>query len=167
VNFDWYAKCIQSSNLVDGVSEDVYVELLLFVARHWSSMISKSNIINIPLIKYVASDGILSFSSLHECRQQGAGARGLVLADSGNTCPCSWLVNCNNVFTCAANQFFLFLFMPESTQQAISQSPNKHNLLGWLAKEVDVCTLDVYNFANVLCRSINDNCKLAIAYANF
>ena len=164
VNFDWYAKCIQSSNLVDGVSEDVYLALLLFFARHWSSMISKSNIINIPLIKYVASDGILSFSSLHECRQQGAGARQLVLADSSKTCPYSWLINWNNVFACATNRFF---FMPESTQQAISQSPNKHNLLGWLAKEVNVRTLDVYNFANVLCSSINDNCKLAIAYAHF
>ncbi|CAJ2655451.1 unnamed protein product [Trifolium pratense] len=62
VNIDWYAKCIQSSNLVHEVSEDAYLKILMFVARHWFSMFKGSNIINIPLIKYVASDGIPEFA---------------------------------------------------------------------------------------------------------
>ncbi|KAB1210015.1 hypothetical protein CJ030_MR6G023564 [Morella rubra] len=32
VNDEWYAKCIQGSNLVSGVSEDVYLDILLFLA---------------------------------------------------------------------------------------------------------------------------------------
>ncbi|KAK2352749.1 ATP/DNA binding protein [Trifolium repens] len=158
VNIDWYAKCIQSSNLVDGVSEDIYLELLLFVARFLSS-----KFVDIPLIKYVASDGILSFSSLRECREQSDGAKRVVLVDSSKNCPCSWLINWNNVFACATNQFF----MPESTQQAITQSPYKYNLLQWLVNDVKIRTLDLYSFAHVLCSSINNNCKLAIAYAHF
>ncbi|GAU37289.1 hypothetical protein TSUD_354450 [Trifolium subterraneum] len=159
VNTAWYAKCIQSSNLVDGISEDIYLELLLFVSRLPSSKFFR----DIPLIKYVASDGILSFSSLHECAEQGDGAKRVVLVDSSNKCPCSWLINWNNVFACATNQFF----MPESTQQAITKSPNKYNLLAWLGNDVNIRTLDLYSFAHVLCSSINNNCKLAIAYAHF
>ncbi|WJX32086.1 hypothetical protein P8452_20455 [Trifolium repens] len=163
VNIDWYAKCIQSSNLVHEVSEDVYLELLMFIARRWSSTFKVSNIINIPLIKYVASDGIPSFFSLHECRQLGAGAKRVKLALSSNICPCSWLINWNNVFACDTKQFF----MPESTQQAISQLPNKHTLLDWLAKDVNINTIDVFTLANVVCSSVNNNCKLAIAYTHF
>jgi sacsin len=143
---------------VDGVSEDIYLELLLFVAK-----LPSSKFVDIPLIKYVASDGILSFSSLRECRQQGDGAKRVVLVDSSKNCPCYWLINWNNVFACATNQFF----MPESTQQAITQSPYKYNLLQWLANDVKIRTLDLYSFAYVLCSSVNNNCKLAIAYAHF
>ena len=163
VNIDWYAKCIQSSNLVYEVSEDVYLELLMFVARHWSSKFKGSNIINIPLIKYMAADGNPSFFSLHECRQLVAGAERVKLAASSQTCPCSWLINWNNVFACETKQFF----MPESTQQAISQLPNKYTLLDWLAKDVNIATTNVCTFASVLRSSINNNCKLAIAYAHF
>ncbi|CAJ2664742.1 unnamed protein product [Trifolium pratense] len=159
VNIDWYAKCIQSSNLVDGVSEDIYLELLLFVAR----LPSSKHFRDIPLFKYVASDGILSFSSLQECTEHGDGAKRVVVVDSSKNCPCSWLINWNNVFACATNQFF----MPESTQQAITQSPYKYNLLEWLANHVKIRTLDLYSFAHVLCSSIHNNCKLAIAYAHF
>ncbi|RHN50176.1 hypothetical protein MtrunA17_Chr6g0454611 [Medicago truncatula] len=148
---------IQSSNLADGVSEDIYLELLYFVAKNWQRFY-KSKIVNIPLIKYVASDGIRSFFSLHECRHHNA--KRAVLADSGRTC--SWMITWNNVFACATNQWF----MPESTQQAIPQLHTNQRLLEWLANDVNVLTLNVYSFADVLCSSI-DNSKLVIAYAHF
>ncbi|XP_045819973.1 uncharacterized protein LOC123913312 [Trifolium pratense] len=163
VNIDWYAKCIQSSNLVHEVSEDAYLKILVFVARHWFSMFKGSNIINIPLIKYVASDGIPSFFSLRECRQLGAGAKLVNIAPSLETCTYSWLINWNDVFLCETNQFF----MPESTQHAISQFPNKRLLLAWLAKIFNIGTLNVYAFAKVLLGSINNNSEFAIAYAHF
>ncbi|KAA8540647.1 hypothetical protein F0562_024433 [Nyssa sinensis] len=53
VDDEWYAKCIRSSNLVLGVSEDVYLELLLFLAENWSSRFQKTNIKKIPLLKEV------------------------------------------------------------------------------------------------------------------
>ncbi|WJX91801.1 hypothetical protein P8452_73528 [Trifolium repens] len=157
VKVDWYARCIQSSNLVDGVSEDIYLELLHFVANNWSRF-KDSNICNIPLIKYVVSDGIPSFFTLNECR-----LKGVVLADTSQTCPCSWLINWNNVFSFATKQ----CFMPESTQQAIAHFPHTKYLMDWLAKDVNVHTLNVYNFAENVCRSITNDCKLAIAFAHF
>ena len=157
VNIDWYVKCIQSSNLVYGVSEDVYLELLHFVAQNWAKFM-ESNIINIPLIKYVVSGGIPSFFTLHECR-----VKEVVLADSCKTCPCSWLINWNNVFSYATNQ----CFMPESTQQVIPQLSYKQSLLDWLAKDANVHTLDVYSFAQVVCKSIRYDRKLVIAFAHF
>ncbi|RHN38920.1 putative histidine kinase-like ATPase domain-containing protein [Medicago truncatula] len=82
VTYGWYAKCIQSSDLVDGVSEDLYVQLLLFVAKYWSSRFKGTNINSIPLIKCVASDGTLSSFSLHECTQHYAGGKRVVITDS-------------------------------------------------------------------------------------
>jgi len=163
VTVDWYAKCIQSSNLVDGVSEDLYLQLLLFVARNWSSRFKGTNINSIPLIKYVAYDGTLSSFSLYECTQQYAGAKQVVMTDSSQSNACSWLINWNREFSCAGNRFF----MPESTQKAILRLAQKQTLMEWLANDVSVTNLNVYTFANVLCSSLKNNSKHAIAYAHF
>jgi len=161
VIIDWYAKCIQSSNLVDEVSEDIYLELLHFIAKN-PPLFKSSYIDRIPLIKYVASDGFPCLFSIGECRQHGATKR-VVLADSGQTYLCSWMIVWNNVFACETNQ----CFMPESTQKAIHQFLDKQSLLFWLTKYVNVCTLNVDSFAKVFCKSINNKSKLAVAYAHF
>ncbi|XP_027336201.1 uncharacterized protein LOC113850066 [Abrus precatorius] len=162
VNIDWYAKCIQSSNLVDGVSETVYLKLLLFVATSWFSKFKGSNMIHIPLIKYMGSDGNLSHFTLSECRQR-YGAKQVVLADPSQSCPFSWMIDWNKEFSCAVNQYF----MPEITQQAILHFPQKQTLLEWLQNEVHFTTLNVYSFAEILCISVNKSCKHAITYAHF
>ncbi|XP_004510206.1 uncharacterized protein [Cicer arietinum] len=163
VTVDWYAKCIQSSNLVGGVSEDLYLKLLLFVAKNWSSMFKGTDINNIPLIKYVASDGTLSTFSLFDCTQNHNGAKRVVLTDSSQSNACSWLINWNREFACAANRYF----MPESTQDAILCLAQKQTLIEWLSTHVFVTNMSVYTFANVLCSFVNSSCKLAIAYAHF
>jgi len=89
--------------------------------------------------------------------------KGVVLADSSETCPCSWLINWNHVFSFATNQ----CFMPESTQQVIPQLSYKQSLLDWLAKDANVHTLNVYSFAQVVCKSIGYDCKLVNAFAHF
>ncbi|XP_058745312.1 uncharacterized protein LOC131618061 [Vicia villosa] len=161
VTFDWYAKCIQSANLVDGVSEDLYLELLHFVAKNWQSF-KGSSITRIPLIKYVDSNGIPSFFSINDCTQSYA--KRVVLVDSRETCPCSWLISWSSVFSSATNEYF----MPENTQQAILQFTNKQqSLRNWLANNIYFRTLSLYSFAQVICNSIYNNCKLAIAYAHF
>ncbi|GAU26215.1 hypothetical protein TSUD_354370 [Trifolium subterraneum] len=157
VKIDWYAMCIQSSNLVDGVSEDIYLELLHFVAKNWSSFMY-SSICYIPLIKYVVSDGISSFLTLDEIK-----LKIVVLADTSQNCPCSWLINWNNVFTFATNQ----CFMPESTQQAIAHFSYEKDLMDWLAKDINVHTLNVYDFAENVCSYIDYDSKLGIAFAHF
>ncbi|CAK8560112.1 unnamed protein product [Lathyrus sativus] len=163
VNADWYAKCIQSSNLVDGVSEDLYLQLLLFVAKNWSSIFKGTNIYSIPLIKYVALDGTSSSFSLHECTQSHAGAKRVVITDSSQSNACSWLINWNKEFACAANRFF----MPERTQEAMSRLSQRQTLMEWLVDEVNVANLSVYSFANVLCSSVKKSRKHVIVYAHF
>ncbi|RDX71798.1 hypothetical protein CR513_48798, partial [Mucuna pruriens] len=163
VDNGWYAKCIQSSNLVEGASEGVYLKLLLFIATtKWGSSFCDSNMINIPLIKHVGPDGNLSHFSINECRQQ-QGAKSVFLADQNLSHLISWLIGWNKEFGCASNCFF----MPESTQQAIWVFPKKQTLLEWLCNEVDINTLNVYKFAKLLCNSIKNNRRLVIAYAHF
>ncbi|KAE9607316.1 hypothetical protein Lal_00026672 [Lupinus albus] len=162
VNVDWYAKCIQSSNLVDGVSEDVYLELLLFVSTNWTSRFCGTNMMSIPLIKYVGSDGSMTHFSLGECIQH-PGAKLVILADPNQSCPCSWLIDWNKEFGCASNQFF----MPEITQKAIQLFPRKQILLEWLQNKVNIATSNINTFASAICSSIRSNRRLAIAYAHF
>ncbi|KAK2406054.1 ATP/DNA binding protein [Trifolium repens] len=162
VNVNWYAKCIQSSNLVDGVSENLYLQLLLFVAKNWSSRFKGTNITSIPMIKYMAFDGTQSSFSVNECTQQHAGFKRVVIADSSHSNAC-WLINWNKEFACASNRFF----MPESTQNAILRFAQKQTLMEWLSNEVYVTNLSVYDYANILCSSVKNNSKHAIAYAHF
>uniref|UniRef100_A0A7N2RBH9 Uncharacterized protein n=1 Tax=Quercus lobata TaxID=97700 RepID=A0A7N2RBH9_QUELO len=44
VSNEWYAKCIQSSKLIDEVSEDVYLDLLLFISYNWRSKFDSTDI---------------------------------------------------------------------------------------------------------------------------
>ncbi|KAG6624971.1 hypothetical protein CIPAW_16G063400 [Carya illinoinensis] len=60
VNNEWYAKCIKSFNLVVGVTEDVYLEILLLVATNWKSKFDSTEMKNIPLIKYLGVYGDVS-----------------------------------------------------------------------------------------------------------
>ena len=57
VNSEWYAKCIRSSNLVLGVAEEDYLELLRFIAQNWVSSFHRTDMKNVPLLKYVGPDG--------------------------------------------------------------------------------------------------------------
>ncbi|XP_020240168.1 uncharacterized protein LOC109819008 [Cajanus cajan] len=160
VKLDWYAKCIQSSNLVGGVSEEAYMKLLLFVAKNWGSMFRGSNMENVPLLKYVSSDGSLSHCSVYDCTK---GVKRLVRADPNQSCSCSWLISWNKEFACAANKFF----MPEITQKEMLKFPHLLTLLGWLQNHVNVTTLNVHSFALALSGSIENNSKLVITYAHF
>ncbi|XP_061338867.1 uncharacterized protein LOC133285633 [Gastrolobium bilobum] len=162
VHNKWYAKCIQSSNLLDGASEDVYLKLLLFIATNWGSRFCDSKMMKIPLIKYVGSDGSESHFCLNECTKH-QGSRRVFRAYQNQSHLISWLIGWNKEFRCASNCFF----MPESTQQAIWVFPKKHSLLDWLGYEANVSPLNVYNFAKLLCNSIQNNRRLAITYAHF
>ncbi|KAF7834061.1 ATP/DNA-binding protein [Senna tora] len=162
VSNNWYAKCIQSSNLVMGVSEDAYLQLLLFIAKHWESRFSgsNSNMKNIQLIKYVGSDGNESFFNLSVCSRYNGG-NSILLANQNTAVP--WLIDWNKEFRCAGNRYF----MPESTQKAIQIFPKNQTLLEWLKKEVNVSTLSVYSYAKLISISINSDRPLALAYAHF
>ncbi|KOM58457.1 hypothetical protein LR48_Vigan11g149100 [Vigna angularis] len=161
VSTDWYAKCIQSSNLVDEASEALYLKLLLFIAKN-RSIFTGSNMMDISLIKYVGSDNNLSHFTLRECSNRPE-TKQVVLADPSQTYPCSWMIDWNSEFSCKTSRFF----MPQVTQQAIFQSPCRQTLLEWLENQVSVATVNMHTFARVLCSSINNDSKLAVKYVHF
>nr|POE68285.1 hypothetical protein CFP56_26177 [Quercus suber] len=94
-NNEWYAKCIQSSKLVEGVSEDTYLELLLFIANNWRSKFHHTKIKDIPLIKYVGLYGDLSLCSINESVQLNCDR---VVALSRHSEHISWLIDWNKEF---------------------------------------------------------------------
>ncbi|KAM5571578.1 hypothetical protein ABKV19_011919 [Rosa sericea] len=158
VSDEWYVKCIQgTSNLVIGVSEDLYLNLLLFVADNWGSKFGHTNIKNIPLIKCAdcGNKSLCSISSIQkgECR----------VCLSSQSSQISWLIDCNREFI-SVNRL---LFMPKATQEAIWSSSGKDTLKKWLADQVKVCSVDVNKYAvDLLQNSLNER-KLVIAYVHF
>ncbi|KAI4317520.1 hypothetical protein L6164_025382 [Bauhinia variegata] len=159
VNSEWYVKCIKSSQLVEQVSEDVYLELLLFIAENWGSRFCGSGMKTIPLIKYVTSYGCVSRCSMNECTQGWS----VHLADQSHSCPISWLIDWNREFHCLSNHFFI----PELTQKSIQCLSKKWTLIDWLQNRVNVTSLNVSKFAKLLCGSLQNDSRLVIAYAHF
>ncbi|KAL5791557.1 hypothetical protein ACOSP7_000151 [Xanthoceras sorbifolium] len=150
VKNEWYSKCIQSSDIILGVSEDVYLELLLFLAENWSSKFSCTNILNIPLIKYMDLDGNVALCSINDNNQ-----RKVCLSRHE-----SRLISWNREFRCVANYFF----MPQSTREAIRSCLKKKILLDWL--KVRVKSVTVNEYAAVLNDHLSEQ-KLIVAYAHF
>ncbi|XP_035549983.1 uncharacterized protein LOC108983697 [Juglans regia] len=158
VNNEWYAKCIQSSNLVTGVAEDVYLEILLFVAENWKSKFDSTKMKSIPIIKYLGVDGHVSLCSIDECRNSYK-----VVSSSKYSCHSWWLINWNSEFHCLASHFF----MPQYTQDAIRLFPKKMTLQQWLQDHVKVGAVDVNDYAVHINNCITNNRKLAIAFVHF
>ncbi|CAK9161863.1 unnamed protein product, partial [Ilex paraguariensis] len=153
VDDEWYATCIQSCNLVLGVSDDVYLELLAFLADKWNSCFHKTSIKNIPLLKYVGHDRDVSLVPLLN------GGRVLVSSDPSHI---SWLIDWNKEFRCAADRFFL----PKSTQEAMGLCSKRQSILEWLCNQMKVSSVNVYDYAILLGKSLVDR-KLVVAYAHF
>ncbi|XP_068306988.1 uncharacterized protein [Pyrus communis] len=158
VDDEWYAKCIQSSDIVAGVSEDVYWELLLFVSDNWRRTFHCTNIKNIPLIKYVDFDGSVAFCSLSAMR-----IREKKICLSRLPSHVSWLIDWNKEFISTAS----LLFIPEITQQALQSCSKKEELLKWFAEEMKVAAVSVYEYAVCLDHSLGDERKPVVAYAHF
>ncbi|XP_042520174.1 uncharacterized protein LOC122093769 [Macadamia integrifolia] len=156
---EWYVKCIRSSNLVMGVSEDVYMELLYFLSCNWGSCFCNTELKNIPLLKYVNQDGNVSLLSINAVTQRD-GSR---VRRSSEACQISWLINWNREFRCPGNQFFL----PKGTQEALQIYPQRQALLEWLEYHVEILSVSTSDYASVLVKSLNGDRKLVIALAHF
>ncbi|XP_043713019.1 uncharacterized protein LOC122661626 [Telopea speciosissima] len=156
---DWYVKCILSSNLVMGVSEVVYMELLFFLASNWGSCFKNTNVKNLPLLKYVTQDGKISLLSINAVTQ-GNGCRVCLSSDA---CQISWLIDWNREFRCPGNQFF----MPKSTQEALRIYPKRESILEWLEYHVEIRSMSTSIYASLLVDSLNSDRKLVIALAHF
>ncbi|XP_023516920.1 uncharacterized protein LOC111780683 [Cucurbita pepo subsp. pepo] len=158
VDDEWYAKCLLGSNIVEGVSDDVYLELLQFVAENWSSRFHVSSMKNVPLIKYVDLSGNVCVCSLNECTSMGGRMVHLAQHDQ-----LSWLTKSNREFRLVSNRYF----MPESTHNSIRFYPGKVTLLQWLRDRAQVDSITVFQFAKHLVGSLGDNRQHIITYFHF
>ncbi|KAF3438505.1 hypothetical protein FNV43_RR21267 [Rhamnella rubrinervis] len=138
VDDEWYAKCIQSSNLVHGVSENVYLELLKYIADNWTSKFLSTNMKNIPLLKYVDQDEKVSMYSINGSTRWNGDKLVYLSSDSHQI---SWLIEWNREFRSVTN----FSFMPESTQEALRLCSKKEALLKWLARHAGVGVVNQVN----------------------
>ncbi|KAE8123813.1 hypothetical protein FH972_018737 [Carpinus fangiana] len=100
---NWYVKCIGSSNLVAGVSEELYMDILLFVADNWNSKFHNTNIRSIPLIKYVGHVGDVALCSINECTPRNL--IWVMLSQQNHLA--SWLIDWNREFRCVGGHFFM------------------------------------------------------------
>ncbi|VFR01623.1 unnamed protein product [Cuscuta campestris] len=157
VEDEWYSRCIQSSDLVLGVSEDLYMELLLFVAENWTQSFSKTNMVKIPLLKYVDMNGHEALCSISDASKANPA---LLLSTESNQV--SWLINWNKEFRCVEGHFFT-----EPTQEAFHSSSKWQGVLEWLLSEVKVDSVDVHDYAILARDSLNHERELVLAYAHF
>ncbi|XP_062115853.1 uncharacterized protein LOC133829995 [Humulus lupulus] len=162
VDSEWYAKCVEGSNLVDKVSDPVYLELLLFIADNWSSKFHCTRIKNIPLIKYENQYGNLYMFSITEAASARQNGKSLVYLSQHPTQD-SWLIEWNKEFGSVSNCFFV----PKITQDAIRSSSKEGTLIKWLQGNVKVGVVDVNKYAVHLCNSHFKERKLVISYAHF
>ncbi|KAK9933041.1 hypothetical protein M0R45_020254 [Rubus argutus] len=158
VSNHWYVKCIQgTSELVAGVTEDVYLKLLLFIADNWESKFVCTDMKNIPLIKYEDYRNT-SLCSIHSI-QNGQSK----VSISSQSCHVSWLIDWNKEFVSVDST----VFMPKVTQEAIQLCSRKETLVKWLEEQVKISPVNVYDYAvDLLDNSLNER-KLVIAFAHF
>nr|GMC69936.1 Sacsin like [Ipomoea batatas] len=158
VEDEWYSRCIQSSDLVLGVSEDVYLELLLFVADYWGSF-SKTSMVKIPLLKYLDSNLHVGLCSVNSASTGGH----LTLFICTGSVKVSWLTSWNREFRCVGGYFIV-----ESTQNELHCSLSKwQKVFDWLCSKASVKSVDVEKYAVMIRDSLSHDQKLVLAYAHF
>ncbi|XP_077229643.1 uncharacterized protein LOC143862479 [Tasmannia lanceolata] len=159
VDNEWYAKCINSSNLVSGVSEEVYMELLYFFAENWGGLFRNTNVKTLPLLKCVDQDGNVSLLSINRATQ-------LLLEKiclSSDVEHISWLINWNREFRCAGGRFF----MPSSTQVAFKLFSKRETVQEWLREQASVEDFTVNGYGELVVKALNSDKRLVIAFTHF
>ena len=156
VNQEWYAKCIEGSNLVKEVHEQLYLEIIYFVADNWQSFCG-TNVLSIPLLKYVDRGGVLSFWSISRASQWN---ERLCIASENKYI--SWLISWNREFL-SSNRFFL----PPSTQTALEDLSEKITVKNWLKNHARVEVVSVYSYGSAVVDSLGSDQRAVIAFAHF
>ncbi|KAF7067057.1 hypothetical protein CFC21_072976 [Triticum aestivum] len=156
VSHEWYANCIQGSNLVSNVDEHLYLELLCFVADSWQNF-SGTKMMQIPLLKYVDRNKNVSVWSISRASQW---SDRLCIASDGKWM--SWLISWNQEFP-SSNR----LFVSPSTQTALQGFPQKEKVTYWLQSHAKVEVVSVYSFGNIVVKSLNCDKRPAIAFSHF
>ncbi|CAM0909121.1 unnamed protein product [Alopecurus aequalis] len=157
VSTEWYAKCIEGSNLLKEVNEQIYLEVLSFVADNWQSYFSGTNMMSIPLLKYVNRSNVLSFWSISGASQWNDR---LCIASEKKCIP--WLISWNQEFP-SSNR----LFVPPSTQGALQNFPRKTVVTQWLQSYAKMEAVSVYSYGLAVANSLSCDRRPVIAFAHF
>ncbi|XP_042395852.1 uncharacterized protein LOC121986110 [Zingiber officinale] len=151
VDLAWYPSFIQGSNLPKGMPDDIYVELLHFIAQKWNSCFK-----DIPLLRFIDSTGGLSLLSVSQATN---GYQNLCIAN-GDDQIITWLINWNREFISVSKLYF----MPQTLQLSLRTS--KSGVMDWLKNSVKLQSLSLHDYGSIVIKSLTSS-KLVIAFTHF
>ncbi|RLM70247.1 uncharacterized protein C2845_PM17G09890 [Panicum miliaceum] len=157
VSTEWYEKCIEGSNLVKEAHEQLYLEIIYFVANNWQNYFSGTYMMSIPLLRYVDRNGVLllwSISRASQCNDR--------LCIASDRTYRSRLISWNKEFP-SVNRFFLH----PSTQIALETFSQKTIMENWLQNHARVEVVSVYSYGLTVVGSLGNDRRPLIAFAHF
>ncbi|KAF8652234.1 hypothetical protein HU200_062869 [Digitaria exilis] len=157
VDPEWYAKCIEGSNLVKEVDEQLYLRLLYFVAVNWQNYFSDTNMMSIPLLKCVNRNDVLSLWCLSKASQ---GSDRLCIASDMKYL--SWLISWNKEFP-SSNK----IFVQPNTQSALENFSNRSTVTSWLQKYAKAEFVCVYSYGSTVVNSLSNAKTSVISFTHF
>ncbi|XP_068664998.1 uncharacterized protein [Aristolochia californica] len=158
VDREWYVKCVRNSNLVIGVLDDVYLELLCFLAENWGSCFKNTNVGTLPILKCVSVDNSVCLWNITRATQNVDR-----ICLSSDTQHISWLIDWNKEFRCCAQRFF----MPAKTQEVLNEFPKRKIVKDWLQEIGKVHGLSFWNYCCLILREIKNDRRFVVAFAHF
>ncbi|RCV38302.1 hypothetical protein SETIT_8G131500v2 [Setaria italica] len=158
VDSEWYGRCILGSDLVKLLPEDIYFDLLSFVAENWKAKFVSTNMMEIPLVKCVGGGGVMTYRSV--CEATTADERLCMLSDEESA---PSIINWNNDYFSTVSRT---LFMPLSTQKALGLFSKKTTVVEWLEKYVAVKTLTLHEYTLMVVKALPEK-SLVLAFTRF
>ncbi|XP_074561051.1 uncharacterized protein LOC141817272, partial [Curcuma longa] len=150
VDLAWYASFIRGSDLPKGMPDDIYVELLHFIAQNWNSCF-----VDLPLLRIIDATGGISLLSVSQATN---GYQKLCIADNDEII--TWLINWNREFISVSKLYF----MPQTTQLSLRMA--KSGVMDWLKNSVKLQSLSLYDYGSIVIKSLTSS-KLVIAFTHF
>ncbi|KAK9270006.1 hypothetical protein L1049_025579 [Liquidambar formosana] len=158
-SYDWYWQCIKACNFFMSASEDVYIDLLCFIADN-EKIYCLGSFKTTPLLKYIDANGKVKLCPASRTTGEVDKVRYAFEAEHH-----IWLSKCNMEFRCP-NKIFFF---PSSTQKALVTHKRYQFLRHWLFyyAGVRVCSVDEYRVQlhNLMLKTKDP--KLVITVAHF
>ncbi|KAG6508896.1 hypothetical protein ZIOFF_034278 [Zingiber officinale] len=151
VDLAWYASFIRGSNLAKEMPDDIYVELLHFIAQKWYSCFK-----DIPLLRFIDSTGGISLLSVSQATN---GYQKLCIAN-GDDQIITWLINWNREFISVSKLYF----MPQTLQLSLRKS--KSGVMDWLKNSVKLQSLSLHDYGSIVIKSLTSS-NLVIAFTHF
>eukprot|EP01018_Ginkgo_biloba_P017680 Gb_37162 [translate_table: standard] len=143
VSNDWYFSCIQTPGWLAAFSEDLYVELLCFLAENWDNRLS-SYLHTVPLFKYAHNAYNVGWASLSDI------SNGTKIYFASEVKDISWLTKWTGEFGSVAQ----YKFMPDATQRAMRRMDEWHTLQRWLNRYPEITDLSVSSFSKQLLEEV-------------